>query len=306
MSEPLAYLNGQFLPQSQAVLPLHDAGFVWGATITDLCRTFRQQLFRFADHLARFRQSCGLARVRLAVSDEELTVIANRVATENVSQIKLTSELALVLFATPGPIGYYLGQTSGAGQREPTLGLHTFPLPFQRYRRLFTEGARLVIPSVLQVSPATVDPRIKQRSRLHWWIAGQEVHDGDPDASALLVDSDGFITETATANVLLVQNGRIRTPRRSKVLGGISLAVVEELCRQLGIPFEEADLTPGDCRRADEAMLSNTAFCLAPVRSIGRTEMPICPGPVFQRLIAAWSAMVGVDIIRQVVASVEA
>jgi branched-subunit amino acid aminotransferase/4-amino-4-deoxychorismate lyase len=55
MTTPLAYLNGDFRPQNEAQLPLHDAGFVWGATVTDLCRTFRHRLFRLADHLDRFR-----------------------------------------------------------------------------------------------------------------------------------------------------------------------------------------------------------------------------------------------------------
>src|SRR5262245_14628401 len=44
MSEPLAYFEGRLIPQSEARLPLHDAGFVMGATITDLCRTVRHRL----------------------------------------------------------------------------------------------------------------------------------------------------------------------------------------------------------------------------------------------------------------------
>ena len=49
------------------------------------------------------------------------------------------------------------------------------PLPFARYRRFFEEGARLVIPSTRHVPAVCVDPRIKQRSRLHWWRADRIV-----------------------------------------------------------------------------------------------------------------------------------
>ena len=56
--ELLAPLNGQFLPQSRGTLALNDAGFVFGATVTDLCRTFAHRPYRLADHLARFAVSC--------------------------------------------------------------------------------------------------------------------------------------------------------------------------------------------------------------------------------------------------------
>ena len=61
-----------------AVRGLHDAGFVWGATVTDLCRTFRHRLFRLSDHLDRFRDSCRRARVSLDANDEQLTAIAEQ------------------------------------------------------------------------------------------------------------------------------------------------------------------------------------------------------------------------------------
>src|SRR5436309_16069839 len=107
MSQPLAYLGRRFLPQTEASLPLHDAGFVWGATVTDLCRTFRHRLYRLADHLRRFRESCRLARVPLLLGDDELVNISNRLVAHNAALIGEEADLALVLFATPGPIGYY-------------------------------------------------------------------------------------------------------------------------------------------------------------------------------------------------------
>src|SRR5438105_11192385 len=101
---PLAYLNGQFLDQDQARLPLHDAGFVLGATVTDLCRTFRHRPFRLADHLARFRASCRSARVPLLPSDAELAGHAERLVAHNAALLSPDQDLALVLFATPGPV----------------------------------------------------------------------------------------------------------------------------------------------------------------------------------------------------------
>lgn len=299
MTEPLAYFDGRFVPQGEARLALNDAGFVSGATVTDLVRTFAHRLFRLPDHLRRFRQSCELARVPQPLADDELTAIAARLVSHNAALLRPGQDLALVLFATPGPVGYYLGQPGGPGDGPPTLGLHTFPLPFARYARLFREGARLVVPATRQVPAASIDPHIKQRSRLHWWLAEQEARQIDPGASALLLDADGLVTETAFANLLVVHGGTVRTPPRAGVLAGVSLQLVEELCGQLGIPFEERPLRLADCQAADEAMLSCTSFCLAGVCRVQGTPLAF-PGPVCERLLRAWGEQVGVDIRTQI------
>ena len=81
--EPASYLNGQFVPFSQAKLPLFDAGLVYGATVTEFIRTFRLQLYRLQDHLKRFYTSCRLAEIPIANSIDELTQIAQELIARN-------------------------------------------------------------------------------------------------------------------------------------------------------------------------------------------------------------------------------
>jgi branched-chain amino acid aminotransferase len=300
MPEPLAYLSGQFLSQRDAQLPFFDAGFVLGVTVSDLCRTFRHRLFRLSDHIARFRASCERARVPQSIQDDDLAALADKLIKHNCSLLAPNDDLALVMFATPGPIGYYGGVSGAAGDGPPTLGMHTFPLPFGRYRRMLSEGVHLAVPSVRHVPAASVDPRIKQRSRMHWWLADREVQASFPGATALLLNEGGLVTETAAANLLLVREGMVLSPPRTLILEGISLLTIEELCGELRIPFREQPLTLVDCRAANEAMLSSTPYCLAPVRQIDDTVLP-CPGPIFERLLAAWSVRVGLDIRAQIV-----
>ena len=302
MTEPLAYFNGKFLPQSQVRLAINDAGFIFGATVTDLCRTFRHRLLRLDAHLIRFRQSCELARVPQPLGDDQLAGIAQELIRHNAQLIAPEHDLALVMFATPGEIGYYLGQPGGPGDGPPTLCMHTFPLPFHRYARLIREGAWLIIPKTRQLSFWSIPRAIKHRSRLHWWLAEQEVRQTDPGASALLLDDIGLgqrVTETAAANLVVVRGGRVQTPEREGVMNGISLLVVQELCEELGLPFEEVGLGPSDCYRAEEAMLASTPYGLAPVSRINDRAIP-WPGPVFHQLIAAWNRKVGLDIVAQI------
>jgi branched-chain amino acid aminotransferase len=294
-----AYLNGRFLPQSEAHLPLHDAGFVMGATVTDLCRTFGHKLFRLSEHLARFRRSCQMASIPQPVTDEELTRIAQELVAQNTSLLRPEQDFALVMAATPGPVGYYLGTTAGAGAGQPTLLMHTFPLPFDRYARYFEQGVRLVTPTVRHVPTMCVDRRIKQRSRLHWWLAEQEVHRGDATAHALLLDELGHVTETAAANFLIVQDGSVLSPPAASILGGISLRTVREFCGRLNIPFLERELTITDCLGADEAFLTSTTFCIAGVSRLNDRPLP-WPGSVQTQLLNCWSQEVGCNIPQQI------
>ena len=308
----LAYLNGRFIPQEEARLPLHDAGFIFGATVTDLCRTFRHRLFRLPDHVARFRQSCELARIPQPVLDQELAHLAEELAAKNSAQLRPEEDLVLVMFATPGPIGYYASSSlSPRGERgrgegktnpedsPPTLGMHTFPLPLSRYASLFRQGAHLVVPATCQVPLSSVDPRIKHRSRLHWWIARQEAQQVEEGAWALLLDANGWVAETTAANFLIVKDGVVWTPPRSSILGGISLLTVEEVCQEIGISLEERQISVEDCLAADEAMLTGTSFCLAGVSQINGAAIP-WPGKVFERLLEAWSKRAGLDIRAQI------
>jgi branched-chain amino acid aminotransferase len=295
----LAYLNGRFLPQPEASLPLHDAGFVFGATATDLVRTFRHRLFRLGDHIARFRQSCSLARISLLAADEQIKQIADQLVGDNAKLLKPEQDLALVMFATPGPIGYYAGVKGGPTDGPPTFGMHTFPLPLASYRRFFSEGIHLVVPATRQVPAACIDPRVKQRSRLHWWKAGQEARLAEEGAVALLLSTDGFITETAVANFLLVKDGVVYSPPKDSILGGISLLTVEEICRDLSIGFQERQLRLEDCLQCNEAMLAGTSFCLAGVSQVNGVAIP-WPEKVFQCLLEAWNQRVGLDIQAQI------
>jgi len=96
-----------------------------------------------------------------------------------------------------------------------------------------------------------------------------------------------------------VREGRVATPPRQSVLGGISLQVTEELCRDLAIPFEERPFALKDCLNADEAMLSSTPYCLTGVSRINDTPLS-WPGPTFEKLLAGWNRLVGLDVRGQI------
>src|SRR5687767_10579156 len=121
MNGPLAFRNGQFVAPAELTVAVHDAGFVFGATVTDFCRTYRQRLFRWPDHLARLRRDCETCRIPLLQSDAELTAAAKHLVSHNSRLLADDEDLALITFATPGPLGYLSGSPDNG---PPTLGMH--------------------------------------------------------------------------------------------------------------------------------------------------------------------------------------
>lgn len=284
MDSPLAYRNGRFVPATGLTVSFLDRGFSTGATVVDNCRTYRHALFRWPDHLARFRNDCAACHIPLSVSDGELTAAAAELARRNAVA---GGELQLVTFATPGPPG-----------GPATLGMYTYPVPVERYRPFFESGVRLVTAGCHPLGGETLlSPRVKHRSRMVWWLAERAM---PADAVAVLTaDSAGeTLTETAIGNLLFVVGGEVVASDPALVLDGISARVVRELCSTLGIRYREDRLSRSLLRRSEEALLTGTGFGLAGVRQVDDRAIP-WPGPVYRSLLAAWSRLVGVDVERE-------
>ena len=300
MSEPLVYLNGQLVPASQASLKIYDAGVVLGATVTEMTRTFRHQPFRLEDHISRLYRSLKYTRLEIGLSPEELERVSRELVASNARLMGASDELGLIHFVTAGEFPVYAGSAAADGPMKPTVCAHTFPLPFAIWAKKMREGAHVVTPSIRHVPPQCFDPKMKYRSRMHYFLADHEARLVDPDAVALLLDLDGNVTETSGANFLIVERGTIVSPTLRNILPGISRQTVIELAARLGIGFMERDIQVHSVMNADEALLASTPFCMMPVTRINGVAIADGqPGPIFRRLLAAWSELVGLDIASQ-------
>ncbi len=301
MVEPLVFLNDRFVPASQAHLNIYDLGIVLGATLTEMTRTFAHKPFRLDEHLSRLYRSCRYANIQPPFSQGEMRAKTQELIAANCRLIQPGEDLGVIHFITPGENRIYAGSAASSARLTPTLCIHSFPLPFSAWRHLFTEGAHVVTPAIRHVPPQCLDPKTKNRSRLHWWLADQQTHNVDPKAISLLLDLDGNITECAGSNFVVVAGETIYSPTSRNILEGVSLVTVRELTAELGLNWVEKDLQPYDVVNADEAWLTTTPYCVAPCTRINNTPIGAGkPGPLFQRMIAAWSEEVGVDILEQI------
>lgn len=297
MVEPLAYLNGRTLPASELAIPVWDAGFVQGVTIAEQMRTFGGKLFRVELHLERLANSLQIVEIELPVSMDELHLRALELAEHNHTFMADGDDLGLSLFITPGPYGAF----APPGASGPTIGMHTYPVPFGSFASKYEFGERLATTDIEQVPSSCWPPSLKCRSRMHYYLADRHARHVDPTARALLLDRDGFVTEASTANlVLYTRDAGFVSPPREKILPGVTIATFESLASQMKTPFTYRDVTIADVLRADEAFLCSTSPCLIPVATLNHQRIgATVPGPMFHRAIEAWKQTVGIDIVGQ-------
>ena len=295
-SQPIAFLNGRLVPISAAHLHVFDLGVVGGTSVTEMARTFRHVAFRLDEHLQRLAKSLELVEIDAGLTLGELSAICDQVVGANARLIPAHHDLGLIVFVTAGLNPTYLGHVDTP---QPTVCVHTFPLPFELWSETYDTGLHLVSVNTRSIPDDVLDPRIKHRSRLHWHIAAREARRIDSRAMAVLTDQDGLLTETATGNLCVVDGSTIITPS-AHVLEGVSREFAAELAASLGMEFIHAPVTATDLAQADEAFLTSTPHCLLPVTRFNHSPIGSGqPGPVCQQLLDAWSTAVSVNVVDQ-------
>jgi len=110
---------------------------------------------------------------------------------------------------------------------------------------------------------------------------------------AILLDTEGYVSEASGENIFMVKNGVLRTPPLTAILPGITRDALLTLARDLGIPVREGKFSLDDLYLADEAFLTGTAAEVTPVREVdGRVIGSGNPGPLTKKLQAAFFSVV--------------
>lgn len=297
-AERLAYVNGAFVPESQAAVSIHDLGFVYGDAVYDTARTFNGRLFKLPEHIARLYRSLRYVRIDPGLAPEEMTRLTEELVERNLPLLGAGEDYWVTQRISRG----VLAPDGEPPAREgATVVIECVPLPLRARARCFREGIAVATPAARRTPPEALSPRAKTTNYLNMILGGLEVRERNPEAWAVLLDRNGNLCEGVGANIFLVRDGRLLTPRADFILPGISRATVIELAGKLGIPCAECDLGLHDAAIAEEAFLTSTSLCLCPVRSINGQQLAAgrVPGPVTERLMRAYSELVGMDFVAQ-------
>ena len=299
-NERVVWMNGQFVPESQATIHVHDRGFIFGDAVFDTARTFGGKIYRLKEHIERLGRSLRYLRIDPGYSLDELAAVSEECVKRNLHLLGPDEDYWVYQRITRGSAYPDApGATTG-----PTVIVICIPLPLGARAHLFRDGIDTIITNTRRVAPDALSPNAKTNNYLNFVVAAEEVAKTSPGAWPLLLDHRGFLCEGNGSNIFLVRDGVVYTPQAQYVLAGISREVVIELCEKLGIPCKETDLATYDIAAADEAFITSTSFCLCPVRSFDGqavVEKQI-PGPITKKLMDAYCEEVGFDFVAQYLA----
>ncbi len=293
LPERVAYVNGELVPESQAVVSIRDRGFVQGDAVFDTTRTFGGKIFKLTEHVERFYDSLKYMRIDPGMSQQQMRSLTMQVLEANLPLLGEDDDYWVTQRVTRGV-------RTDAGTK-PTVIIECVPLPFAARAKYYRDGLPVVTPSIRRTPPESISPRAKVHNYINLILADQEVKAQNPDAWPILLDTNGNIAEGPGSNFFVVKDGRVVTPKEQNVLAGISRRTAIELAQELGMEVQEADIDLFDAYTADEAFVTSTSFCICPVGSVNGSAIGSdgVPGPVTDRLQKAYSGLVGIDTVGQ-------
>ncbi len=272
----IVFLNGQFVPEAQAVVPINDRGFMYGDGLFETVRVCGGRPFRMAQHLERMARGADFLKIKCPFTPKELQDFAGQLIGQNQMPEAI---LRVTLTRGPGERGY----TPGVGGRPTVvMTLHDAPsLERPVQWSLITSSCR--IPAADPISS------YKTLNQLAHIMARLEAVEQGAD-EALLINTNGEVAEAASGNLFWVYQDNICTvPTGRGVLPGITRAVVLEICQTLGLPTSKRVIKPDALRNSEGIFITQSAFGIVPVAVFnGET---VAPSPLVGQISLAYGEM---------------
>jgi branched-chain amino acid aminotransferase len=296
------YFNGNFVHESEAKISIFDSALMFGDMVFEMTRSFNKKQFKLKEHIDRLYCSIEHVKIPINISKKEMEEICYKTIKKNELVFSDNDEHRLMINVSRGPLSIY--SEIFDHKLEPTVMVADFPLKWtvQGMGKLFDTGINAVIPKQRAIPEELLDPKIKNRSRLHYMMANIQTAEFTGENNwPLLLDPDNFVAEGSGDNFFIVKNNELYTPEPRNILVGISRNYIFELAKKIGIVFHETNLEVKDVENADEAFMTATPFCMLPVTSLHKKNIGNGKrGPIFDKLLKEWSSSVGLDIEKQI------
>ena len=297
----VVYSNGRFIPEREAKISVFDSALMFGDMVFDMTRSFNKAQFKLREHIDRLYAGVKMLKIPLEMTAEQMEQAVYATIEANEPAFNDHDEHRIMIDVSRGPLSMYARVFDG--KIEPTVIISDFPVKWTvaPLAPLYDTGVHAVIPSQRMIPADLLEPKIKNRSRLHYLMANLEVSlVDDPAAWTLLLDPDGFIAEGTGSNFFIVKDGRLLTPEPRNILRGIRRKYTIELAGKIGLEVIECNLNKYDAINADEAFFTSTAFTIMPCVKVQGCQLgDSTRGPVTQKIIDAWNELVGLDFIAQ-------
>lgn len=257
------WFDGQLIPWRDANIHVLTHSLHYGMAVFEGVRAYKTEqgtaIFRLAEHTRRLFNSAKIFQMNLPFSEEEVTKAQLDVVRSN----NLTS-------CYLRPIAFIGSEKLGVSARGNTIHMTVAAWEWGAYlgEDGINKGIRVKTSSYTRHHVNVSLVRAKASGYyINSILANQEVTANGYD-EALLLDTDGYVSEGSGENVFIVRDGILYTPDLASCLDGITRNAIITIAKDLGIEVREKRITRDEMYCADEAFFTGTAAEVTPIREL--------------------------------------
>ncbi|MGB3920638.1 branched-chain-amino-acid transaminase [Methanothrix sp.] len=278
----LIYLDGEFVPAERAAVSVFDHGFLYGDGVFEGIRAYEGRVFRLEDHVRRLFDSAQAIMLSIPLSQEEMALAIRETLRKNNLR---DAYVRPIVSRGYGDLGL-----DPLKCKKPTVIIIAVEWGAM-YGNLYEVGLTAISVSVRRNAPDALPPNIKSLNYLNNILAKIEANVKGGN-EAIILDSQGRISEGSGDNIFVIKNGKVYTPHTLNNLKGITREAAIELALKNGLEVIQTDLGLFDLYTGDEVFVTGTAAEIAPVTKIdGRVIGSGKPGPITKKLMAAFKEL---------------
>ena len=271
----LIYINGELLPRNEAKISVFDSAVQGGDAVWEGLRVYNGRIAALNDHLQRLQNSAKALMFKDVPSIEEVkdalfkTLEANGMWDQTHVRLTLTRGEKI---------------TSGMNPSLNQSGCTLIVLAEWKPPVYSNSGIKVITSSIRRNSPHFLDSKIHHNNLLNNILAIIEANVSGVD-SAIMLDNNGFISETNDTNIFIVIKGEVHTPTADSCLPGITRKMIIDIAQNEGIKVLERNISISELYSADEVFTSGTMGEITPIlEADGRIISEGNQGPITRKM----------------------
>jgi branched-chain amino acid aminotransferase len=286
--EPIVYLNGKFVPLSQAKVSILDRGFCYGDALFETLRVYSGKIFQLDGHLDRLELGARSIFLDLPESRERIQKILYDTFNRNQGS---DAVIRLTISRGEGIMGkLWQADTS------PTLSVYVRPYsapPDEWYQN----GVPISLIPNSAAKLGNQDEQIKSANYLSQILARKQAEEQNA-VDGIMINEHGEVCDGTISNIFVIKDGELSTPAvNGYVLAGITRQVVLKLADKAGTVCKERAMTAETVLQGDEVFLTNTGWEILPVTRVdGQAVGSGLPGSLTQGLRKEFRKFVDAEI----------
>ncbi|MEA5098035.1 MAG: branched-chain amino acid transaminase [Burkholderiaceae bacterium] len=272
--------DGNLIEWRNATIHVLTHSLHYGMSVFEGVRAYKTDqgtaIFRLKEHTQRLLNSAKIFQMAVPYDFDTLAEAQKQVVREN------NLESCYIR-----PIIWVGSQKLGVGAKDNQIHVAIAAWPWGAYlgEEGITKGIRVKVSSYSRHHVNVSMVRAKASGYYRNSILANQEATADGYDEAILLDTDGFVSEGSGENVFIVSKGKLFTPDLASCLDGITRDSVITMARDMGIEVIEKRITRDEVYCADEVFFSGTAAEITPIREVDHRQIGSgSRGPITEKL----------------------